>query len=193
MPLNLPKLTRQGYDTSTPQRAMSALMAYVAKRPQAPLQALANAIPLDMSDHQLAHFVGQACHESESFRFLRELWGPTPTQLAYEGRRDLGNTEPGDGFKYRGRGIFQITGRANYSHMAKVLNLPLVEHPELLEMPDHAVASALAFWDGHGLSGISANSDVRAACELITRRINGGSNGLDDRLQLTQKAFSVLS
>ena len=186
MTINTAKLTRLGYDTTTPTKAMAALLAYVAKRPQSPMMAFAPYIPQDIS----GHFIGQALHETEGLRFCKELWGPTPAQLAYEGRRDLGNTEPGDGLKYRGRGIFMVTGRWGYEHMGKLLNLPLVDHPELLEMPDHAVASALAFWDEHGLSGIKG--DIPVACEMITRRINGGSVGLDDRLMLTQRAFSAM-
>jgi putative chitinase len=205
--LNLPLLTRQGYDTTTPVKAVAALMAYVAKRPQAPMMALATALEpytsattvgddpteaLLASAHCLAHFIGQACFETGYFRYLSEIWGPTDAQKGYEGRKDLGNTQPGDGYKFRGRGIFETTGRYNYTVFGKALGLPLDTNPELLEQPDAAVKSAIYFWDHHGLSALAHNPDIRDACMQITHRINGGSLGIDDRLALTQRAFGAM-
>jgi putative chitinase len=65
---------------------------------------------------RIAHFMAQATHETGGFKFLHELWGPTPAQQRYEGRLDLGNTSKGDGYLYRGRGVFQLTGRGNYAY-----------------------------------------------------------------------------
>ncbi len=112
---------------------------------------------------RMAAFIAQIGHESGQLVYVRELWGPTPTQARYEGRKDLGNTEAGDGFKFRGRGLIQVTGRANYAACGEALALDLINHPELLEQPQHACMSAAWFWATHGLNtlasaGGSANS-----------------------------------
>src|SRR6267378_3364403 len=84
-----------------------------------------------------ALWLAQVAHESNGFLWLREIWGPSPAQRAYEPpsrkAQDLGNTQPGDGFRYRGRGLIQITGRANYAACGEALALALEETPELLE------------------------------------------------------------
>lgn len=138
-----------------------------------------------------AAFLAQVGHESGRLVYVKELWGPTDAQKRYEGRKDLGNTQPGDGFKYRGRGLIQITGRANYSTAADALNEPLVEFPEILEQPDIAALSAAWFWSSRGLN---AFADVRTvqSFETITRRINGGLNGYADRLLLWGSAKTAL-
>ena len=193
MTIDTAKLTRLGYDTTTPVKTMAALLAYVGKRPQAATMALAAPMAqIQMTSKQLAHFVGQACHESGFWRYLVEIWGPTATQKGYEGRKDLGNNQPGDGYKFRGRGLFETTGRWNYSVLGKAIGLPLDTNPELLEQPDAAVKSAIYFWNQHGLSAIADAHDIPTACELITKRVNGGSTGLDDRLMLTQRAFGAM-
>ncbi|WP_439864949.1 glycoside hydrolase family 19 protein [Pseudomonas antarctica] len=133
-------------------------------------------------------FIAQIGHESGQLRYVREIWGPTAQQLGYEGRADLGNTLKGDGSKYRGRGLIQITGRANYKACGEALGLDLVNQPELLEQPQHAAMSAAWFWSTHGLNTLADN------CEFakITRRINGGLTGQDDRLLLWERAKKVL-
>lgn len=90
-------------------------------------------------------FIAQIGHESGQLRYVREIWGPTAAQRGYEGREDLGNTVPGDGRKYCGRGLIQITGRANYAKCGEALGLDLISHPELLELPQHAAMSAAWF------------------------------------------------
>ena len=80
---------------------------------------------------RLAHFLTQITHESGGLYYTQELWGPTPAQLRYEGRADLGNTQPGDGQRYMGRGPLQITGRANYRAAGLRLGYPLEDQPEL--------------------------------------------------------------
>lgn len=125
-----------------------------------------------------AAFLAQAGHESGGLKYVVELWGPTPAQSRYEGRKDLGNTQPGDGYKYRGRGLIQTTGRANYTTTGVALNLPLVQTPELLATPENAARSAAYFWH---LKNLNALAD-EGKFETVTRRINGGLNGLDDRL-----------
>jgi putative chitinase len=137
-----------------------------------------------------AAFIAQVGHESGRLVYVKEIWGPTDTQKRYEGRADLGNVQVGDGSKYRGRGLIQITGRANYSSAADALNEPLVDYPEILERPDIAALSAAWFWNSHGLNALADAGQF----ETITRRINGGLNGLADRKALwalAKTAFGV--
>ena len=138
---------------------------------------------------RVAAFVAQIGHESGQLVYVREIWGPTPAQAKYEGRKDLGNTVPGDGLKYRGRGLIQITGRANYAACGEALGLDLINQPELLEQPKNACLSAAWFWAVNGLNTL-ADADK---FEAITRRINGGLNGQADRLKLWSKAMAVLA
>lgn len=152
-----------------------------------PLSAAMALYAIDSPQRQAA-FVAQVGHESGRLIYIRELWGPTSAQQGYEGRLDLGNTEPGDGFRYRGRGLIQVTGRANYQKCGGALALPLIDHPELLEQPDNASLSAAWFWNSRGLNTPADTGDF----ETITRKINGGLNGYDDRLALWKMARSAL-
>ncbi|MFL1558563.1 glycoside hydrolase family 19 protein [Pseudomonas sp. O11] len=136
-----------------------------------------------------AAFVAQVGHESGQLRWVREIWGPTAQQSGYEGRADLGNTVPGDGSKYRGRGLIQITGRANCAACGEALGLDLINEPELLELPQNAAMSAAWFWSTRGLNTLADQKDFTK----ITRRINGGLNGQDDRRALYDKALQVLA
>ncbi len=135
-----------------------------------------------------AAFLAQIGHESGHLLYVREIWGPTPAQAKYEGRADLGNTQPGDGFKFRGRGLIQITGRANYLKAGEALGLALDRQPELLELAKYAALSAAWFWYQHGLNALADN----AAFGAITRAINGGTNGSEERLALWEKAREAL-
>lgn len=119
-------------------------------------------------------FLAQVCHESGSLRYVEEI----ASGDAYEGRRDLGNVESGDGRRFKGRGLPQITGRSNYLACGHGLGLDLINNPELLEQPLHAARSAGWFWNEKGFSPL-ADADRFGA---ITQRWNGGYNGLDDRL-----------
>jgi len=136
-----------------------------------------------------AAFIAQVGHESGQLRFVREIWGPTAQQAGYEGRADLGNTVKGDGSKYRGRGLIQITGRGNYAACGEALGLDLLSKPELLELPQHAAMSAAWFWSTKGLNTLADQSDF----VKITRRINGGLTGQADRQSLYDKALKVLA
>lgn len=134
-------------------------------------------------------FIAQIGHESGQLLYVREIWGPTATQRRYEGREDLGNTVAGDGSKYRGRGLIQITGRANYAKCGKALGLDLINHPELLEQPQWACESAAWFWESNGLNELADRDQFNT----ITRRINGGLNGLADRVEIWERAKKVLA
>ncbi len=147
------------------------------------LPAAAIATPL-----RLSHFLAQAAHESDGFRTLVEYWGPTPAQKAYEGRKDLGNAKRGDGRLYRGRGIFQLTGRANYRVIGETLGLPLETEPRLAADPHHAVRIAAQYWTSRKLNEAADADDLR----VITRRINGGLNGLADRQRYLTRAKLAL-
>ena len=138
---------------------------------------------------RIAAFIAQIGHESGQLKYVREIWGPTKAQSKYEGRADLGNAVKGDGYKYRGRGLIQITGRANYAECGEALSLDLVNHPELLEMPQHACMSAAWFWASRGLNTLADAGKF----DTITRRINGGQNGAADRLALHARALKVLA
>lgn len=136
-----------------------------------------------------AAFIAQVGHESGQLRWVREIWGPTTQQAGYEGRADLGNTQKGDGSKYRGRGLIQVTGRANYKACGDALGLDLISNPELLELPQNAAMSAAWFWSTHGLNTLADQGEF----VKITRRINGGLTGQDDRQALYDKALQVLA
>ncbi len=136
-----------------------------------------------------AAFLAQIGHESGQLRYVREIWGPTAAQQRYEGRKDLGNTQPGDGARFKGRGLIQITGRENYRKAGAALGLPLLDQPELLEQAEWAATSAAWWWSSHGLNELADAGRF----EQITRVINGGLNGQADRLTLWEKAKAVLA
>lgn len=138
-------------------------------------------------DLQLAHFIGQACEETEAFRYFTELGGAAYC-AKYDGRQDLGNTEPGDGYLFRGRGIFELTGRANYAQMSKLIGIDLVAHPDLAAGSDLAVRIAAIYWRKHNIGPLADADD----CAAVTRKINGGENGLDARQNYTKRAKTAL-
>ena len=135
-----------------------------------------------------AAFLAQVGHESGGLHWLTELWGPTATQARYETRQDLGNNQPGDGYLYRGRGLIQLTGRANYQAASDALATDFIGTPELLGEPDMAARSAMWFWEKHGLNELADTGDF----ERATRIINGGLNGYPERLALWAKAKDTL-
>jgi putative chitinase len=136
-----------------------------------------------------ASFLAQVAHESGQLRFTREMWGPTPAQRGYEGRIDLGNTYQGDGFRYRGRGLIQITGRTNYRACGAMLGADLLNFPELLEGPALASRSAAWFWRKNNLNALADAGEQVEIC----KRINGGKNGLQERLNFYAAARQVLT
>ncbi|WP_460160770.1 glycoside hydrolase family 19 protein [Pseudomonas sp. S2_B10] len=142
---------------------------------------------------RVAAFIAQIGHESGQLRYVREIWGPTPAQARYEGRADLGNTKQGDGLKYRGRGLIQITGRANYAACGEALGLDLINQPELLELPQHAAMSAAWWWATHRLNTLADAGDNSNIGSIInTGRRGRTPNGADERQALYEKALNVL-
>jgi putative chitinase len=129
-------------------------------------------------------FLAQIGHESGQLRYTEEL----ASGAAYEGRKDLGNTETGDGVKYKGRGLIQITGRSNYALCSLALDLPLLENPELLQSPLPAALSAGWFWSNNNLNSYCDKGDFYG----LTKRINGGLNGIEDRVLLYKRACEAI-
>ena len=133
---------------------------------------------------RVCHFLAQIAHESGELRYTKEI----ASGKEYEGRKDLGNVKPGDGVRYKGRGLIQVTGRANYKQISDATGIDFLGHPEWLELPQWAVMSACWWWDNRGLNRL-ADKD---ALTLITQRINGGVNGLQDRLRYLARAKKVI-
>ena len=131
-----------------------------------------------------AAFLAQIAHESGSLKYTEEI----ASGDAYEGREDLGNTKPGDGKKFKGRGLIQLTGRSNYKLLSEELHFDFIADPEALERPGPASYSAAWFWFYNHLNRLA---DIDAF-EKITRRINGGVNGLADRVKHWEQCKKVL-
>ncbi len=140
------------------------------------------------TNNRFAAFIAQAAHETDGFRTLEEY----ASGAKYEGRTDLGNTQKGDGEKFKGRGIFQITGRDNYARISQKMfgDDTLVKNPELLEKPEYAVQSAMIFWNEKNLNKLADKGTV-ASFNGITKVINGGINGLEDRKAYYEKAKAI--
>lgn len=131
-----------------------------------------------------ASFLAQILHESGSFKYVEEL----ASGKDYEGRKDLGNTQPGDGIRFKGRGLIQITGRENYKKLSDFCGVDFIASPEKLEWATYAVQSAIWFWESKKLNAIADVGDFKK----ITKIINGGYNGLEDREQFYKKALEIL-
>lgn len=181
---------------------------------------LQNAVPFGINTTvRWAAFIAQVAHESAqltrlveglsySVRGLMLTWpkrfpeeaaakpyARNPEKLAnfvYGNRLGNGPPESGDGWRYRGRGLIQVTGKANYGDVGVALGLPLIAQPAMLERPTDAVRSAAWFWQSHGLNQL-ADENTLDAFETITRRINGGITGLAERVALWRKAQEVLA
>jgi putative chitinase len=173
-------------------------LALIAGRPTPLMPSLAEwmdricpAYDID-SPQEFCHFLAQACHETDHFRTLREY----ASGRACEGRSDLGNTQPGDDVRFRGHGIFQTTGRANYLQLGlrKGQRDLFVDNPELLAQAEHAVWSACEYWRRRGLNDIANQDDGTvlkkklrgqlidvSPVEYISITIDGGMNGLAER------------
>ena len=152
---------------------------------------------------EYTHFIAQGCHETDHFKTLKEY----ASGKEYEDRHDLGNTEIGDGVKFKGRGIFQTTGRANYHQLGIKYGDEdiFTQHPELLETSEYAVWSACIFWQTRGLNDIANHSDNDklkkkykgqvievSPVEYISLVINGGYNGMEERKKYYEISKKVL-
>ncbi|QHJ81282.1 MAG: hypothetical protein [Caudoviricetes sp.] len=137
-----------------------------------------------------ASFLAQIGHESGSLVYTKELGGASYF-AKYDGRKDLGNTQAGDGARFCGRGLIQVTGRANYAKASQALfgDDRLLKNPELLEQPEWAAKSAVWYWTTRNLNALADQDRFTG----ITKAINGGTNGLEDRKARYRLALSVLS
>jgi predicted chitinase len=130
-------------------------------------------------------FLAQLAHESGELRYMEEI----ASGAAYEGRRDLGNTQPGDGKRFKGRGPIQLTGRANYAKYGGLLGLDLVNNPTVAATKEVGFRIAGQFWKLNGLNELADQQQFKA----ITKKINGGYNGLDDRIKYYERAKKVMT
>lgn len=148
----------------------------------------AHLLPYGILDQRfrVMHFLSQAAHETDQFNTLEEY----ASGQAYEGREDLGNTEPGDGQRYKGRGIFMLTGRHNYREAGKRLDLPLEAEPEIASETEVSVQTAGDYWHSRNINSV-ADGDDAWNVEQVTRLINGGMNGYQDRLSYFMAAGKV--
>jgi putative chitinase len=153
-------------------------------------QGLADAMPqvikiANLSTPQrVAQFLAQIAHESAGFKTTTEY----ASGKAYEGRKDLGNVQPGDGVRFKGRGLIQITGRANYAAMGKALGQDFVKEPsEAADFPWAALTAAV-YWKKRQINRFADKNDIRA----VTRAINGGFNGLADRQRYLKLAMAAV-
>ena len=133
-----------------------------------------------------AHFLAQVCEESYALSDMRE----EASGEEYEGRvKSLGNTQPGDGIRFKGRGLIQVTGRANYARLGEELGLDLLTNPKVAEEPEVAVSSACQFWTDRHLNYLADKDDIRG----ITRRVNGKRMlGLKERSHYLARAKTLL-
>ena len=136
---------------------------------------------------RICHFLAQAAHEAASFQTLREY----ASGAAYEGRKDLGNTQPGDGVKFKGRGYIQLTGRANYGKFSQFCGEDCVANPELVATK-YPMMSAAYFFNSNGLWAVCDKGHDDATVTAVTKRVNGGTNGLADRLKHFKEYYTLL-
>ncbi len=163
---------------------MAARQAEIVKGVGQVLQATLEAYEIN-TRLRIAHFLGQTCHESAGFRTTEEF----ASGAAYEGREDLGNVKKGDGRRYKGRGLLQLTGRANYAEYGKSLGIDLENNPTMAAEPALSLKIACEYWKRHKINADCDRDDIRAT----TRKINGGLNGLEDRSNYIRKAKEALA
>lgn len=131
-----------------------------------------------------AHFIGQCCHESDYLRTTEEY----ASGAAYNGRKDLGNTQPGDGPRFKGRGLIQLTGRFNYTKCGEGLGVDLLSDPTIVARFPLAATVSGWFWHTNKISHHADKNDHR----MVTKIINGGYTHLDRRIAATESSRKVL-
>jgi len=131
------------------------------------------------------HFISQISHESGGGKWMKEL----ASGQAYENRKDLGNTQPGDGKRFKGAGFIQLTGRANYTAFSHFIGDPSVMNGVDYVAAKYPATSAGFWWH---LNGMNALCDTNPSVEHVTRRVNGGLNGIAERKKYFQRASRVL-
>ena len=140
---------------------------------------------------RICHFLAQAAHETAGFKTLVEYGDATYFNKRYGSQTSVGkrlsNTQPGDGARFRGRGIFQCTGRSNYAFYGKKIGVDLIKNPELAADPINSIKIACEYWKAKGLNALADADNI----EGITRKINGGLNGLTDRKAYLAKAKAI--
>lgn len=137
---------------------------------------------------RLAHFLSQCAHESGNFKWVVEF----ASGSAYEGRKGLGNTQPGDGVRFKGRGYIQLTGRSNYTKFSKFCDEDCVANPDLVATK-YPMMSAAYFFDSNKLWAICDKGSDTTTVTAVTKKVNGGTNGLDDRLRYFNKFNKLLN
>lgn len=145
---------------------------------------------------RLCHFLGQTGLESGGFQYMREIWGPTAAQRGYEGRTDLGNTQAGDGKRYMGRAILQVTGRANYRRVSAKLGIDVEAEPTLLERPDIGLIASCHWWQDNDANAWADADNGSALSRLVNRgnpRSTSPANHERERAVSTAKAKELLA
>lgn len=176
-------------DVQMKQFLASDLGAIAGRTPDANMQSIIAGLaahPAGLEQpHRLAHYLSQIAHESNGFRYDKEIWGPTPAQKRYDTRTDLGNTAvvDGDGFKFRGRTAIQITGKYNTGKFRDWCRNTVGNCPDFVADPDAMNADPweglgpIWYWSTHKINALADRNDITK----ITKTINGGLNGFADR------------
>ena len=184
-------LTKDGVDALAPKLFVTADQFY-AIAPQTSLAKLAPLVdPLSIAlakysintPLRICHFLAQTCHESDQYNTTEEY----ASGADYEWDADLGNTQKGDGVRFKGRSLICVTGRNNYKDCGDALGFDFVSSPELLASPEYAWLGACWFWDTHQLNNLADQDRFRD----ITLVINGGTNGIDQRLEALERAKQI--
>jgi predicted chitinase len=186
--MSIPFLTLEGFKAIFPRMAKNPKTAAIILPP---LVAAMDSAGIN-TKLRVAAFLAQIGHECGEFKYKEEIWGPTEAQKRYEPpstlAKKLGNTEKGDGYKYRGRSVLQLTGKSNYAKFGKILGIDLVDFPDKAAEWDTGFKIAAAYWNDRKINDPADIGDFKE----VTRRVNGGANGLLDRQKFYDRALAIL-